>query len=132
MPDVLCRCGEPWDWWTIRDEVLKFQPLYDKMAKYGGTVTEVGTGVVEDGYREVTKAEIAKSDTPNIEATAGYILDPHASWEFKVGPYPIQCPACFGQQIEPAENSDIIEALQDVLGNDVDGLMASLKDFDLL
>ena len=33
--------------------------LYEKMAKYGGFVTEVGTGVTDSGYREVTKAEIA-------------------------------------------------------------------------
>lgn len=120
--DTVCRCGEPWDWWTIRDEVLKDQALYEKMSKYGGMVTEVGTGVTDSGYMEVTKADIA----------GGYVIDDNVSWEFKPGPHPIQCPACFGKEVEPAENSDIIEALQDVLGDDVDGLMSSLEDFGLL
>ncbi len=120
--DTLCRCGEPWDWWLIRDEVLKDQTLYEKMAKYGGYVRE---RLYTSGYDEVPKEkieyELARADREG---------NPY--WQLKPGPYPIQCPACFGKNIEPAENSDVIEALQDVLGDDIDGLMSSLEDFGLV
>lgn len=120
--DTVCRCGEPWDWWTIRDEVLKDQALYEKMAKYGGYVRACIHG---PGYTEVPRKDIkAAHDRESVYQ--------NEYWEFKPGPHPIQCPACFGKNIEPAENSDIIEALQDVLGDDVDGLMSSLEDFGLV
>lgn len=120
--DTVCRCGEPWDWWAIRDGVLEDQALYEKIGKSGGIVTKVGTGVTDSGYMEISKADVAN----------GYVINASENWEFKPGPYPIQCPACFGKDVEPSENSDIIEALQDVLGDDVDGLMSSLEDFWLI
>ena len=117
--DTLCRCGEPWDWRYIRDEVLEDQALYERMEKSGGYVgeREFGGGVVELTGLEIKNHELGELGE---------------CWQFKPGPYPIQCPCCFGKDVEPDPNSDIVEAMQDLLGDDIDGLMAELEDMGLV
>lgn len=120
--DMLCnKCSEPWGWFYIRDEILEEQTLYEKMQKHGGYVTEVGTGVTDTGYMEITKADKAN----------GYIADPNLSWQFNPGPTIAQCPACIGKDIEPSDNAKIRAELAHLYGDDIDGFMADMEDFGL-
>lgn len=99
--DMKCnKCLEPWDWWHIRDFVLEDQALYDTAAKKGLIATD------EDGGK----------------------------WQFGQGPCIDQCPACFGKKVERTEaqetRSQIQMALQDMLGDDIDGIMAEMEDLE--
>lgn len=104
--DMNCRkCGEPWDWFFIRDDVLGDEEDFQKMGKEGG--------VFDDGMG----------------------VKPGPQWQFSPGPYIIQCPACFGKVIhrseEDKERQAIANAISDVLGDDIDGFMAEMEDFGI-
>jgi len=126
--DTLCRCGEPWDWWYIRDEVLEDQRLYEKMEKHGGYIAE------DDGecYDPQARAMRSLTESRSAKLMTDKEAEKVSCWQFKPGPYPIQCPCCFGKDVEPDPNSDIVEAMQDLLGDDIDGLMAELEDMGLV
>lgn len=106
--DMKCmKCGEPWDWWHIRDEVLKDEALYQKMKKQGGFVK-----CDEDWVSRETDGQ-------------------HASWEFSPGPYIQQCPCCVDEEVEEDEGSFYRQALAEILGDDIDGFIAECEDFGL-
>jgi len=126
--DMNCRkCREPWDWFHIRDEVLREQKLYEEIEKSGGYVKDDNIG---DPFRV--------HETNILSKTKKSILDMEAlaTWQFSPGPYILQCPACIGEQVEltdkQKERSSIESAIADVLGDDIDGMMAEMEDFDML
>jgi len=129
--DMYCRkCREPWDWFYIRDEVLEDQQLYEKMEKSGGYVAEDEWENYDPqarAMRSLTKSRSAKIMT---DKEAQEI----SSWQFSPGPHILQCPACIGEKVEltdkQKERSSIESAMADILGDDIDGMMAEMEDFD--
>lgn len=111
--DMKCRkCAEPWDWWYIRDEVLNDERLYQKI--------KINGGFIKDNPNEAAEVLEVKSSKD-------------ANWQFVPGPYIRQCPCCINKKLRPEEqnpNSDVYAALQEVLGDDVDGFMAEIEDFE--
>ena len=129
--DMKCRkCREPWDWWHIRDEVLKEQTLYKKMEKDGGYVVDKGKAWHP---MEILREPILSTKL-GIPPLTKEQMEAKSSWQFGPGPYILQCPACIGKEIELSENQrveqDIESALADVLGNDIDGLMTEMEDLE--
>ena len=131
--DMKCRkCAEPWDWWYIRDDILKDEDLFQNMKKRGGFIKDTiglpgerGTSVEIGAPSLLTKSRSAK-------LMAKEEKEKLAQWQFAPGPYIIQCPACIGEDVEPDPNADIYAALQDVLGDDIDGFMAEMEDLESL
>lgn len=112
--NMLCnKCSEPWDWFYIRDDILKDQPLYDIMKQNGGYVAETDFGE----YIQ-TEGKL-------------YPSQPNTTWQFSPGPTIAQCPACIGKDVEPDDNALIRAELAGLYGDDIDGFMADMEDFGL-
>lgn len=112
--DMKCtKCLNPWNWWYIRDDVLKDEPLFQKMKKVGGYVRDYPTTGQE------TTETAAHDDT--------------AKWQFRPGPVVAQCPNCIHKDVKLTEAQELQSmaqsALADILGDDIDGLMAEMEDF---
>lgn len=105
MADTYCmKCGEPWDWFYLRDGVLADEDDFQWAANVGGVFI----------------------------VTGWWKGDPDEYWRFRGdGVYVEECPACFGKDIEPDENAQIRAAIADVLGDDTDGFIAEVEDFGL-
>ena len=93
--DMRCRrCGEPWDWWYIRDEVLM--------------------------QGDVDLYPTAK-DT-GVRFCVGF--------DFEPGPYIVRCPACKPGNEQDQGIQEVMSAVADILGDDIDGFMAEMEDLE--
>ena len=105
--DMKCRrCGEPWDWWYLRDDVLNSKidgekvDLFPLARKQGLTVDDNGNG----------------------------------KFVFTPGPYVKECPACPAESELTEADRDrefLYSAMQEILGDDIDGFMAEIEDLGL-
>lgn len=128
--DMNCRkCREPWDWWHVRDTVLELQPLYMKIQMHGGYIKEDGA----DGPYEILPTFVLMGRNQKRSLKEMQRL---ADWQFGPGPYILQCPACIGTKVKLTEKqefrSEVESAMADVLGDDIDGMMAEMEDLDFL
>ena len=107
--DMKCdKCSEPWDWFYIRDDVLRDEAHYQAMKRKGGFFKD-------EGYLPP-----APVTNPKL-----------ANWQFNPGPTIAQCPCCIGEDIEPDEDALIRAELAHLYGDDIDGFMADMEDFGL-
>lgn len=108
--DVFCStCREPWDVYGLMHEEIYNTDLTEAEAK---SWTELPPEQkLNDRYREKFRAE---------------------SWEFGRSVINvIRCPCCPKDAKPDLENQAIRAALEDVLGNDEDGLAATFEDYEL-
>lgn len=72
--DMKCmRCGEPWDWWYIRDDILPDDEKFNLARKSGLDMPEVEFKFSAGPYIEKCPACYSKPDSeikadPNLEA----------------------------------------------------------------
>jgi hypothetical protein len=108
--DVYCSsCGEPWDTYHLRcDEIFETGISYE----------------AAQAWRELPYAEQLSEHYREIFRAAG--------WEFgRTIINVIRCPACPKDAKPDEEKSAAKAALEDVLGDDLDGLAAAFEDYQL-
>ena len=106
--DVYCStCQEPWDTYHLWEDAIFETGLSEKEAKAWRSLSQ--SEKLNDRYREEFRA---------------------VGWEFGQSVLNVlRCPACPAGVMADPETLAVKAALEDVLGDDEDGLAAAFEDF---
>lgn len=108
--DVHCStCGEPWDVYHLRHEAIFETGLSDEEAKAWQSLPAAER--LSEQYREAFRG---------------------ARWEFGGSVINVlHCPCCPAEAAADSENVAVKAAIEEILGDDEDGLAATFEEYGL-
>ena len=102
MADVYCtNCGEPWDWWFLRDELV-----YE---------TSLDEDVIENWDMKLT--DQIRADFKEI----GWVFGENLA-------HIIRCESCPEGETKQTLRTQLQSVMVDLLGDDIDGIIAEMED----